>query len=238
MNMSSGSRDRAWQRWQMDPLERRGAHRERDRTTDTAVSRDAIAAPRRRREDQISMTLFELAKEEAEKKGFEAGHTKGYAAGYAEGEATIRHETQARIEAEIAERLAPIERLVAQFHQATAALDERIARRLVDLAIETGRQLAGRALEIRPEHILDDVHELLENHPGLTGSPTLYVAADDLARLEHHLGQSLAGAGWRLRADVSLAAGDCRLEDDEREIDSTDADRWSRLLQAVGHAEH
>ncbi len=223
----------------MDPLERRVAPRARDRTTPEAPAEAAAETPpRRRREDQISMTLFELAKEEAEKKGYEAGRAEGYAAGYAEGEAKIRAEQQARLDAEIAERLAPIEQLVAQFSQAAAALDERIGRQLVDLAIETGRQLAGRALEIRPEHILDDVQELLENHPGLTGSPTLYVAADELSRVEHHLGQSLAGAGWRLRADASLASGDCRIEDDEREIDSTDADRWARLLQAVGHAEH
>ncbi|HET7313676.1 MAG TPA: flagellar assembly protein FliH [Salinisphaera sp.] len=233
--MSSPPRDNAWQRWRMDPLERRATARERDRVSGEPV---AEGPPRRRREDQISMTLFELAKEEAEKKGYAAGHDEGYAAGYAEGEAKIRDEQQARLDAEIAEQLAPIERLVAQFAEAAAALDERIGRQLVELAIETGRQLAGRALEIRPEHILDDVQELLENHPGLTGSPTLYVAADDLARVEHYLGQSLAGAGWHLRADASLAAGDCRIEDDEREIDSTDADRWTRLLQAVGHAQH
>ncbi|AWN16040.1 Flagellar assembly protein FliH [Salinisphaera sp. LB1] len=224
----------------MTPLERRVAPREHDRTQSEATQGEGSTEtpPRRRREDQISMTLFELAKEEAENKGYEAGHAKGYAAGYAEGEAKIRAELQARVDAEIAERLAPIERLITQFGQATAALDERIGHQLVELAIETGRQLAGRALEIQPEHILDDIQELLENHPGLTGSPTLYVAADDLARIEHHLGQSLAGAGWRLRADVSLAPGDCRIEDDEREIDSTHADRWARLLQAVGHEQH
>ncbi|WP_084188622.1 flagellar assembly protein FliH [Salinisphaera hydrothermalis] len=236
MNMSSASHDNDWQRWRMDPLERRTAPRERDRTAPEAAA--APTPPRRRREDQISMTLFELAKEEAEKKGYEAGREQGYADGYAEGEAKARAEQQARLDAEIAERLAPIDRLVTQFAEAADALDERIGRQLVELAIETGRQLAGRALEIRPEHILDDVQELLENHPGLTGSPTLYVAAEELSRIEHHLGQSLAGAGWRLRADASLAPGDCRIEDDEREIDSTDADRWARLLQAVGHEKH
>lgn len=235
MNMSSASRDNQWQPWRMNPLERRSTPREHDRTTAEAP---AEAPPRRRREDEISMTLFELAREEAEKKGYETGHAEGYAAGYAEGEAKVRAEHEARLDAEIAARLAPVDRLVAQFSQATAALDERIGRQLVELAIETGRQLAGRALEIQPEHILDDVQELLENHPGLTGSPTLYVAADELSRIEHYLGQSLAGAGWRLRADASLAAGDCRIEDDEREIDSTAGDRWARLLQAVGHEQH
>ena len=237
MNMSSTPRGNQWQPWRMDPLERRVAPRETDRTTNEGEAPDDTP-PRRRREDQISMALFELAKEEAEKKGYDAGHAAGYAAGYAEGEEKIRAEQQARLEAEIAERLAPIDRFVAQFSQAAMALDERIGHQLVELAIETGRQLAGRALDIRPEHILDDVQELLEDHPRLTGSPTLYVAAEELSRVEHHLGQSLAGAGWRLRADVSLAAGDCRIEDDEREIDSTQADRWARLLQAVGHEQH
>lgn len=232
--MSSQHSNGAWQRWQMAPLERR----QRERQTDSTADQKPAELPRRRREDHVSMTLFNLAKEEAETKGYEAGYAKGFDAGYADAEAKVRAEQAERLDAELAERLAPIERLVGQFREAANALDERIARELVELAIETGRQLAGRALEIRPEHILDDVQELLENHAGLTGTRTLYVANDDLTLIDYHLGQSLAAAGWRMRADVNLAPGDCRIEDEEREIDSTDADRWTRLLQAVGHEEH
>ncbi|RJS95152.1 flagellar assembly protein FliH [Salinisphaera sp. Q1T1-3] len=234
--MSDRAHDDDWRPWRMAPLERRVGPREPD-PVPSGGSEDT--SPRtRRREDQISMALFELAKEEAEQKGHEAGYDAGYQAGYAAGEAQIRAEQQAHLDAETATRLASIDRLVSAFGDAAAALDERLGRQVVALAIETGRHLAGRALEIQPEHILDDVQELIENHPGLTGSPTLFVAADELALVEHHLGQSILEAGWRLRGDVALAAGDCRIEDDEREIDSSDADRWNRLRQAVGHEEH
>jgi len=224
--MSSGSPP-SWQRWEMGRLERR-----------TAEHRAKSAAPVRRREDQISMTLFDLAKEEAEKKGFEKGMTEGFAQGYAEGEAKVRAEHEQALAAELAEHLRPIGELASAFRHAADHLDERLAYQLVELAIETGRQLAGRALEIKPEHILDDIEELMESHAGLTGNPTLYVNIDDLALAQAALSQALAGAGWQLRADINLVRGDCRIETESAEIDASAEDRWTRLLHAVGHGEH
>ncbi|MES1923771.1 flagellar assembly protein FliH [Salinisphaera sp. T31B1] len=217
-----------WQRWQMGRLERRVAE---------SGPRPSVT-PVRRREDQISMTLFELAKEEARQKGFEAGHAEGLAAGYTEGEAKVRAEHESALAAELAACLAPIGELAATFRQAADALEDRLAYDLVELAIETGRQLAGRALEIKPEHILDDIEELLEGHAGLTGEPTLFVNIEDLALIQTTLSQALSAAGWQLRADINLARGDCRIETEHNEIDASADDRWRRLLHAVGHGEH
>ncbi|GAB3671510.1 flagellar assembly protein FliH [Salinisphaera aquimarina] len=224
--MSSGSPS-SWQRWEMGRLERR------------TIERGAKSkAPIRRREDQISMTLFDLAKEEATKKGFEKGMAEGFAQGYAEGEAKVRAEHEQALAAELAERVRPIGDLATAFRHAADNLDDQLAYQLVELAIETGRQLAGRALEIKPEHILDDIEELMETHAGLTGNPTLYVNMDDLALIESTLSQALAAAGWQLRADINLGRGDCRIETESAEIDASADDRWTRLLHAVGHGEH
>jgi len=169
--------------------------------------------------------------------GHESGHAAGWEAGYAEGLAQAQAEQAERIEQAVAAALAPMGALVAQFRRASDLLDERIGQQLAELALAIGRKLADRALEIRPDHILDDVQGLLGDYPSLAGSPTLYVAASDLPQVERHLGKALKDARWLLRADPLLQRGDCRVEDEEREIESSDGNRWERLLQAVGHME-
>lgn len=218
-----------WQRWEMGWLDRRDPERSRE---------PSEPAPVRRREDQISMALFDLAKEEAQQKGYEAGHAAGYERGYAEGEAKIRAEQQQAMAEAIDERIAPIAELAQTFRQAAEGLREHMAHQLVELALETGRQLAGRALELKPAHILDDIQVLMEENATLTGTPTLYVNMEDLTLVERHLADTLAGAGWQLRGDVNLARGDCRIETEQLEIDASAADRWARILHAVGHGEH
>lgn len=219
-----------WQAWRMGMLERRDPARAQRSPTG--------AAPARRREDDISITLFELAREEAVRKGFEKGHAEGLERGYAEGVERVRAEHEQALAERIAASVTPINELATAFRQAIDGLNDQVSYALVELALETGHQLAGRALELKPEHILDDVEDLLEENPALTGSPTLYVNIDDLGLVETHLSETLVAAGWQLRPDIGLARGDCRIETDQREIDATMADRWTRLLHAVGHGEH
>lgn len=226
MSDRHGARNHAWQRWQMDTLERRTPRRSDD------------DAPARRREDAISFTLFELAKEEATEKAREQGYADGLEKGRVEGEALAHAEHEARLAAELETMLAPIRELSESFRQAVDTLNGKVSYELVELALEAGRQLAGRALELKPEHILDDVEELMADNPTIGGTPTLYVNMEDHALVEVQLSQTLAAAGWALRPDMGLVRGDCRVESDERVIDATGVDRWRRLLHSVGHGEH
>ena len=62
-----------------------------------------------------------------------------------------------------------------------------------------------------------------------------------ISSLERALGGRVmlrAASGWALRPDMSLARGDCRVETEQRAIDATGSDRWTRLLHTVGHGEH
>lgn len=200
--------------------------------------RPADDAPARRREDGISFTLFELAKEEAAEKAHAQGYAAGLEQGRAEGEARAHAEHEARLAAEMDTLLAPIRELSDSFRQAVDTLNDKVSYELVELALEAGRQLAGRALELKPEHILDDVEQLMAENATIGGTPTLYVNIEDHALVEAALAQTLGAAGWALRPDMSLARGDCRVESDERAIDATGVDRWRRLLHSVGHGEH
>lgn len=240
------SSDSVWTTWQMGKLERRSANRVQQRPggdSDTRKSKnkrqsDQSVAHRRRREDEISLTLFNLAKEEAREKGFNQGHAEGLKKGYAEGEKAVRAEHAQQLQAEISAHVEPIKELVDTFRQAVDGVNEQVSYALVELALDIGQQLAGRALDVKPEHILDDVEDLLEANPTLGGAPTLYVSVDDLSLIETQLQETLNAAGWHLRADIALSRGDCRVETEQGEIDATRGDRWSRLLYAVGHEEH
>lgn len=235
----SEPRSDTWQAWQMGPLERRA---QSERQTEQALPARRAAppdcTPLRRRGDAVAARLIAQAHEQAVQRGRAEGHAAGYAEGYAEAERRVQIEHAERLDRALAEALAPAESLVEALAEATRALDTRVAEHLTELALEIGRQLAGRALALAPEHVIDDIQGLIDAHPGLTGQPILYVSGPDQHRVERYLGNALAAAGWRVSVDVALQPGDCRIEDDEREISHLAAERWQRLLQTVGHEEH
>ncbi|RKR06101.1 flagellar assembly protein FliH [Kushneria sinocarnis] len=232
-----GDRNPHWQRWEMGQLERRQSRRQGD----VDAGRQNVAASeeqQRRQEDELRRQGAERGFEEGRASGYEAGHGEGYAAGYQAGLDQALADHQARLDAELATTLEPMSRLVHHFERAISQLDDDVAYALVELALETGRQLAGRQLELAPEHILDDIEALIAAEPTLSGSPTLCVHPDDLVLVQRELGGMLNDIGWQLRADQSLTPGDCRVETEQREIDASRNDRWERLRHAVGHGKH
>ncbi|MBS64167.1 FliH/SctL family protein [Salinisphaera sp.] len=228
MSDRSSARKDAWRPWQMGALERRMPRR------NTGEGEDA---PARRREDGISFALFELAKEEAVAKGHEAGYAQGLEQGRAEAKAEAKAEHEQRLAAELDTLLAPIRELSEAYRAAVNSLNDKVSYELVELALEAGHQLAGRALQLQPEHIIEEIEALMAENATIGGKPTLYVNIDDHALIESHLAQTLDAAGWELRPDMGLARGDCRVESEQRAIDATVGDRWKRLLHTVGHGE-
>ena len=228
MSDRSCARNNAWRPWQMGALERRMPRRD---------NADEADAPARRREDGISFALFELAKEEAVAKGHDAGYADGLEKGRAEGKAEAKAEHEQRLAAELETLLGPIRELSTAFRDSVNSLNDQVSYALVELALEAGQQLAGRALQLKPEHILEEIEALMAENPTIGGKPTLYVNIEDHALVEQHLSQTLQAAGWELRPDMGLARGDCRVESEQRAIDATVGDRWKRLLHTVGHGE-
>ncbi|MFC0267303.1 flagellar assembly protein FliH [Kushneria aurantia] len=235
-----------WQRWEMNNLERRTARTSAQHSKEASAAHDDTSStgagqptgPQRRREDKQRRDAFEKARREGYEKGQQEGHEAGYAAGLEQGRAQAHEEYQHQLSQRLEQELEPMTRLVQSFDSAADRLSEDIAYSLVELALETGRQLAGRALELAPEHILDDIEKLMNEHPTLNGSPRICIHPDDLVMVQEQLGDLLGDMGWRLSSDSNMARGDCRLETDQREIDATREDRWERLRHAVGHGKH
>lgn len=221
-----------WRRWRMDEL----GTPERERSApDTQHERSRQEAIRQRvlQHNAELEALREKARqeayEEAYQQGFEQGRQAGYDQGLSEGRTAGEQELQRQTQA----TLAPLQPLAEQFREALDALDHEIIEQLIDLALTTGRQLAGEALETHPEEILAIVRELLHVEPALSGRPRLWLHPADLTLVKAHLGAEFEAAGWQLQPDDQITRGGCRATSASGELDATLESRWHAIAAQV-----
>ena len=205
----------SWRRWRMGEL---------DSARDPGAARPAAVDAEQRKAFQHQAELQALrnkareeARREGHREGFEAGRQEGHALGLEEGRRAGEHETARQRQ----EALAPLADLVDEFRRALADLDHAIAEDLVDLALATGRQLAGDALREEPAEILNLVRTLIHEEPALNGKTRLWLHPDDLALVEQELHAEFHAAGWKLHPDDQLSRGGCRVTSPSGELDAT-----------------
>ena len=190
----------SWRRWRMGEL---------DSARDPGAARPAAVDAEQRKAFQHQAELQALrneareeARREGHREGFEAGRQEGHAQGLEEGRRAGEHETARQRQ----EALAPLADLVDEFRRALADLDHAIAEDLVDLALATGRQLAGDALREEPAEILNLVRTLIHEEPALNGKTRLWLHPDDLALVEQELHAEFRGEDfWPSWVDPSSA---------------------------------
>lgn len=235
-----------WHRWEMSPLEK-GAFVSPPRPSSRsqvahepspASVKKKIANPAPDREAEIKRQLFEIAKQEAREEAWKTAYDAGYQAGYESGEREAKSHEASLLTAHLTEKLEPIELLVTHFAKALSDYQDTRTQAVTELALETGRQLAGHALTLSPEYIVDDVQAMLNEEGHGAESLRVYLCPDDLALVQERLHGMFEQAQWQLRGDSALARGDCRLETDQHTRISTRHDRWQRLMHAVNHKEH
>ncbi|MBK5939779.1 flagellar assembly protein FliH [Halochromatium roseum] len=171
----------------------------------------------------------EAARQEGHAAGFKAGQTEGYAKGLEEGRKAARKELQQQITA----TLKPVRNLALQFSDALARLNDEMAKDLVELALTTGRHLAGEALDAKPTQVVDLVRGLLHSEPAMHGKPRLWLHPRDHDLVNEYLGQELAAAGWVLQPDDQVSRGGCRVTSGTGELDATWESRWHTVRQQV-----
>lgn len=218
-----------WRPWRMEELERPAGA---PRPDAEALRREAIRQQAFRRNAELE-ALRQQAHEQARQQGYAEGFAEGRAAGHAQGLEEGRLAGEQELQRQTAEALRPLLELADAFRQALTRFDEQIADRLVDLALATGRHLAGAALEARPEQILDIVRELLHAEPTLTGKPRLWLHPADLLLVKAHLGAEFDAAGWQLQPDDLVTRGGCRVTSASGELDATWESRWESLLEQL-----
>lgn len=223
-----------WRRWQMGEL--KAPPRQAQGAPESAREAQQSAARRAARRRQAELeALRERVRQEAHEEGLAAGREQGHAEGLARGLEEGRRQAQETLDARLAETLAPLAELAGAFGEALATLDERVAEDLVDLALATGHQLAGEALEAHPRQVLEIVRTLLHTEPPLVGQPRLWLHPLDHELVQAHLGDELAAAGWTLQPDDQLSRGGCRASSAQGELDATWESRWQAVRAQVRH---
>lgn len=224
-------RDVPWRRWQMDELA--PPRRHAAATPGDAQAREAARRHEQQRRQAEIDTLREkarqAAREEGHREGFEAGRAEGHAEGLEEG----REEARRELDEQLKQTLAPLQPLAEQFQQALARLDEQVAAELVELALATGRQLAGEALKSRPRQVLEIVRALLHTEPAMNGKPRLWLHPLDHKLVTQHLSQELEAAGWVLQPDDQVRRGGCRVSSANGERDATWETRWDAVRAQI-----
>lgn len=215
----------AYERWEL------AAFDEAERETRAMPSAGAAAAPAAEAvpqppdpaeiERQIQQVLVEAR---------EAGYAEGYQAGLAAGEAAGR----AAGEAALAELAAQLAALGNGFAEALRARESELADEVLALALTVARQVIRAQVRHHPEGLIDVVREAILALPSQHGHPTLHVHPADAPLVREQLTDVLAHTGWRIVEDPTLEAGGCRIDNGASEVDATLANRWKRVVEAIG----
>ncbi len=223
----------SWQRWEMGelPQTRRAAGKGGPSPEETA--RRKAAFQRQAELHALREKVIEEARQEGYQAGYASGHAEGLEAGLAEGLEQGGAQAREELDQQLRDTLSPLLPLAESFSSALHELDEVLAEELVELALATGRQLAGEALKARPKQVLEIVRGLLHTEPGMNGKPRLWLHPRDHALVAEHLGHELEAAGWVLQPDDQVTRGGCRVTSASGELDATWESRWAAVKRQV-----
>jgi flagellar assembly protein FliH len=142
-------------------------------------------------------------------------HDEGYQAGYAEG----------------TQRIAA---LLNALEQALQQADQAIAQDLLGLSLEVARQMVQQTLKVKPEVLLSVISEAIGSLPHFNQGAHLVLHPDDATMVRASIGEQLSHTGWKIYEDALLARGGARVETAHSQIDATLANRWQRIVAAIG----
>jgi flagellar assembly protein FliH len=223
--MSDGASDNAksWQPWRMGELAEaavaKAAHAKRSAIDERAFQQQSELR-----------ALRENTRAAAHQEGYTAGFAEGREKGYAEGLQASREAGDRELVERRRELVEPLTALLNGLREALDQLDTDIGDSVADVALAAGLQLAGEALQAKPEQIRTLIRDLLREEPLFSGQPCLRLHPDDLALVDAPLADELGGAGWKVQADASLERGGCRVTGPEGELNATREVRWQALL--------
>lgn len=212
----------AWQRWEMASVN----HPEADFAPPVAATAPVfeLLAPVLLIDEAELARLRLEAQQTGEIEGRQQGFAQGHSEGYAAGLALVQEQAQS------------LRTLMLALPAALRAAEREVADDLLALALDIANQVVRQVIQIDPESILTLVRELLHMEPALNGSPRLLLHADDSVLVQQHLGDDLHAAGWRIRTDLSITRGGCRVHAASGALDATLETRLERVGAAFGRS--
>lgn len=165
---------------------------------------------------------IERMHEQAHQEGYQAGFEEGRQEGYRLGLEAAQAEAQ-RIAA-----------LGDNIEAALASVDQAVADQLLELALETARQVLRASLAAKPDALLPVIREAMAALPLHHGHVSLHINPSDGEMVREHLGEHFQQSGWRIVDDKEITAGGCLIQAGNSEVDATLETRWKRVLEAIG----
>ena len=197
----------AWERWEMAAFD------------GVADPRGPRGAPETQPVPEIALPTaaeIEQIRQAAHQEGFQQGRQEGYSAGQAQASAEGR-------------RLAA---LAVQLDQALAQFDQQMAEDLLHLALEVARQVVRQSVAVRPERVIEVIHEALAQLP--LAHAVIRLHPEDASLARSYLGDQLAHAGHRILEDARQQRGGCLVESGGSQLDASVTTRWRRVAESLG----
>jgi flagellar assembly protein FliH len=157
---------------------------------------------------------------------------QGYAAGETAGRAVAAAEQQ-RLAAELRERVARLDQLLALQATPLADLDASVFRQLATLAAAIARQLVRRELRAQPEQIIAVIRDTVALLPVATRDVRIHLHPQDAALVREQLAMPAAERAWTLVEDPVVARGGCRIHSENSSIDAQVETRLGAAIAAV-----
>jgi flagellar assembly protein FliH len=156
---------------------------------------------------------------------------QGYQDGYRDGLAALESFKASFATQATAQIGALIEGLDTQF----AALDQRIAASVAQLAVQLARQVLRSELQQHPAVVASVASEAVNAVMLSARHLTVHVHPDDLPLVAEGADEALRGRGARLLPDPTLERGGVRVESDAGTVDARIEQRWAAACAALGH---
>lgn len=153
---------------------------------------------------------YDLGLEEGRKAGFESGRQAG--------------EEHARLLGALAEAI----------EAGRLRQDEEIAREVLALALTVARQVVRRAIDIKPDLVLDGIKEALLSLPALNGHHKIVTHPDHVQIVQDWLSHEHGHLSWKVMQDASLEPGSFRFESTYSELDGSLRTRWQEITECLG----
>ena len=150
-------------------------------------------------------------------------HDEGYQAGL-----------QAGLQAGSEDGMQRIAVLLSAMEQALQQADQAVAQDLLNLSLEVARQMVQQTLNIPPEILLNTIRAAIASLPHFNQGAHLVLHPDDAAMVRASMGEQLNHTGWKIFEDANILRGGARVEAAHSQIDATLANRWQRIVAAIG----
>ncbi len=200
----------AYQRWELAQFEEGGAAHGRVRAVNESASAKVVLP---------TAEEVESLHQEAWRQGHELGLEEGRKAGYAEGmKAAVRL----------------LAALVDTLDGARLRQDEEIAREVLALALTVAQQVVRKAIQVKPDLLLEALRDALLTLPVLNGHQKIAVHPDHVELVRDWLVHEHGHLSWKVLADPKLDPGSFRFESSHSELDGSLRARWREITECLG----